>query len=227
MAERLQAGNRVNPHQLGVVQGGEGNRPPQPGVGGNQGGINPPPAENGVMDLVLDVAIMVRDFLRALHKVIFFCQPVKNDPVGNQRNDQALDRFLRKWFPETIEFLPGDSKEVMIQELGKLAPEDFKLIVRAFNEATRQVLDEDTTTPEILIRDRLVAKVTLKKELFADRPELIRPYGLHQENLKHDLERLPGLQEALQAYAGEERLHVYFSSRMGMLKGILIALRGV
>ena len=142
MAEPLNRGGQVPNVPPPAGHGGVNpHRAPQ-GVGGDRGGMGPPPPKGGIMDLVLDIAFMVRNFLRALHKSIFFCQPVQNAATGRQRNDGELERFLKKWFPETIELLPGDSKEVMIQELGKLDAEDFKLIVRAFNEATRQNLDE-------------------------------------------------------------------------------------
>lgn len=167
-----------------------------------------------------------KDVIIGIHDNIFQCVPVALQGGAPRGRDDLLARFLDKWFPNTIQLVPGDSAVTMIAELSKLDGGDFKIIIAAFNRATGKELSEDTT-PEQLIRENLEAVVTLERDAFEGHKELIRPYGLHQRNFKQDLGLLPDdIKRELGRYVPEESsMDEYYKNHMPLLKELITAHR--
>jgi hypothetical protein len=114
----------------------------------------------------------------------------------------------------------------MVAELNKLSAEHFQIILTAFGQAIGEDLSPETTA-DVLIGAHLGEQiVTLNREAFADHPQLIRPYGLHQANLERDLSRLPeDIQLVLRGYIPEEiTMGAFYKENMQVLKEVTQAL---
>ncbi|WP_316357119.1 hypothetical protein [Candidatus Neptunichlamydia sp. REUL1] len=182
----------------------------------------------GMLDLMLEGGYFAKDIIIGIHDNIFQCVPVELQGGAPRERDDLLARFLDKWFPNEIQLVPGDSAAVMIDELGKLDGEEFKIIIVAFNRATEKSLSEETT-PAQLIQEHLEAVVTLERDAFEGHEKLIRPYGLHQRNFEQDLGLLPDdvRRELGRNIPEESSMDAYYKDRMLILKEMIIALCGI
>ncbi|NRA90219.1 MAG: hypothetical protein HRU43_03715, partial [Simkaniaceae bacterium] len=167
-----------------------------------------------------------------IHDCIFVCVPTKasapaNNPVGD---GNVPSMILGKWFPDEITLYPAEPADTMIAELKKLSSEEYQIIVTAFNQATNKNLPLDIEA-ETLIKAHLEEPTTLPKALFQNHMHLIRPYGVDQDDLERNFNRLESEEKKeLRNYIDEEldpgkgydgTLSDYFKDNMHELKVIL------
>ncbi|MCB1107506.1 MAG: hypothetical protein KDK76_05355 [Chlamydiia bacterium] len=215
----------VNPNPELNQEGGDPPPPPAPGgIGRDNGGINPPPSRS-FGEVISDWYQTVKDYLVAFHDLIFchFSTSTRGGQAGEQNH--LLD-FQRKWFPENLDLFPNDSHELMKKEFGKLSPEEFKVILRAFNQVKGgDPLSEETNVAEFIDNHLGENPVFLPKEHFQGHEGLIRPYGLSKDILLEDIELLPqNIIDGLKGFvAGGEKIENYFSENMGVLQNAIQA----
>lgn len=142
-----------------------------------------------------------------LHDLLFKCFSTdgKTSELEKKVIQERFPQLLTKWFPEEITLYPNHDRQTMIQDFQAMEKKDFQFFMEKFFAPDKT---PENITEESFVKNHILKTKTLSKEAFKERPHLIRCYGLHQRNLKDDLNLLPKevLTKLMKNIAGKDSL---------------------